>query len=135
MPTTTSAGDFMCWKRAFLKKSELNSDAQHRRMSKFDWRKVFASMSIACRVARRLDRPGRHLRLVGDEEVVQMAADEPGAGRLLHDDVDDVLAVEAALMAEERLSRRHRGLPGDTRTSRGSDRTAGAGSWSRRSSP
>ena len=32
-----------------------------------------------------------------------MPADELRAGRLLHDDVDDVLAVEVALVAEERL--------------------------------
>ncbi len=32
-----------------------------------------------------------------------MPADELGTGRLLHDDVDDVLAVEVALVAEERL--------------------------------
>ena len=54
-------------------------------------------------VARRLDRPSRHLRLVGDEEVVQVPADEPAASRLLHDDVEDVLAVEPPLVAEEDL--------------------------------
>ena len=43
------------------------------------------------------------MRLVGDEEVVQVPADEPTAGRLLHDDVDDVFAVETALVAEEHL--------------------------------
>ena len=55
------------------------------------------------RIARSLQIPGRHLRLVSDEEVVEVAADEFGAGGLLHDDVDDVLAVEVALVAEERL--------------------------------
>ncbi len=44
-------------------------------------------------VARRFDRPGWHLRLVSDKEIVQMPADEFSTGRLLHDDVDDVLAV------------------------------------------
>src|SRR3989442_3674102 len=53
------------------------------------------------RIARRLDRPGGHLGLVGDEEVVQMSAHEAGTGRLFHDDVDDVFAVETSAMAEK----------------------------------
>ena len=48
-------------------------------------------------VARRLDRPGWHLRLVGDEEVIQMPADEFSTSRLLHDDVENVLAIERPL--------------------------------------
>jgi hypothetical protein len=52
-------------------------------------------------VARRFDRPGRHLRLVGDEEVVQVTADKFTASRLLHYDVDDVFAVEATRMTQE----------------------------------
>ena len=52
-------------------------------------------------VLRRFDRPSRHLRLVGDEEVVQVPADESTASRLLHDNVDDVFAVETALVPEE----------------------------------
>src|SRR5207248_8870265 len=54
-------------------------------------------------VLRRLNRPSRHLRLVGNEEVVQVPADEPTASRLLHDDVDDVFAVKPALVPEEHL--------------------------------
>jgi len=54
-------------------------------------------------ITRRFDRPCGHLRLVGYEEVVEMPHDEFAASRLLHDDVDDVLAVEATLVAEERL--------------------------------
>jgi hypothetical protein len=52
---------------------------------------------------RSLDRPGGHLWLVGDEEVVQVPADEPAAGRLLHDDIDDVFAVEPTFVSEEHL--------------------------------
>ena len=55
------------------------------------------------RVARRFDVPGRHLGFVGDEEVVEMAADEAGAGGLFEDDVDDVEAVEVARAPEEGL--------------------------------
>jgi hypothetical protein len=43
-------------------------------------------------IPRRRGHPRRHLRLIGDEEVVQMAGDKPVTGRLLHDDVDDVLS-------------------------------------------
>src|SRR4029453_6229317 len=45
-------------------------------------------------IPRRRGHPRRHLRLISDEEVVQMAGDKPVTGRLLHDDVDDVLTVE-----------------------------------------
>ena len=56
-------------------------------------------------VARLLHAPGRDARLVGDEEVVEVPPDEaPGRG-LLHDDVDDVLAVEAPGVAQEGLLR------------------------------
>ena len=55
------------------------------------------------RVLWRLELPGRHLRLVGDEEVVQVARYEACRGGLLHDDVDYVLAVEVAHFAQERL--------------------------------
>ena len=51
----------------------------------------------------RLDIPGGDLRLVGDEEVVEMAGDETGGSRLRNDDVDDVVAVEVAGAAEEGL--------------------------------
>src|ERR1700738_3993211 len=54
-------------------------------------------------VARRLERPSGHLRLVGDEEVVQVSADKASARRLLYNDVDDVFAVEVPLMTEELL--------------------------------
>ena len=47
--------------------------------------------------------PRRHLLLVGHEEVVQVAGDEPGRRRLPDDDVYDVVAVEVALVAEEGL--------------------------------
>src|SRR5204863_6096163 len=39
----------------------------------------------------------------GDKEVVQVPANESAASRLLHDDVDYVFAVEAALVPEEHL--------------------------------
>ena len=54
-------------------------------------------------IARRLDRPRGHLRLVGDKEIVQVPADEASAGRLLYDDVDDVFAVQLTLMTKEGL--------------------------------
>ena len=54
-------------------------------------------------IARLFDIPSGHLGLVGDEEVVHVPGDEPGAGLLLEDDVDDVLAVEVALVTEKRL--------------------------------
>ena len=46
------------------------------------------------------DRPGRHLRLIGDEEVVQVAGDEDVARGLSDDDVDDVEPVECANVSE-----------------------------------
>src|SRR5262249_49548718 len=71
---------------------------------------VEARLTEGCRqlvdrllVPGRLDRPGRDLRLVGDEEVVEMPAHEARAGRLLHDDVDDVFAVEMATVTEKLL--------------------------------
>ena len=51
----------------------------------------------------RLDGPRGNLRLVRHKEVVQVAADEAGGGRLLEDDVDDVLAVKVAGFAQEGL--------------------------------
>jgi len=91
--TTTSAGDFICWKRAFLKKSELNSTRSVAVMSKFESLKTPAQGVDRLRIARRFERPRGHLRLVGDEEIVQVPADKASAGRLLYDDIDDVFAV------------------------------------------
>ena len=54
-------------------------------------------------VTRRLNGPRGDLRLVCDEEVVEMAADEAGGRRLFENDVDDVLTVEVAGAAEEGL--------------------------------
>jgi hypothetical protein len=47
--------------------------------------------------------PGGNLDIVSDEKVVEVAGDEPGGGRLLDDDIDDVFAVEVAGMAQECL--------------------------------
>src|SRR5262245_14242564 len=47
--------------------------------------------------------PCRHLWLIGNEEVVEMTGDKSVTGGLLHDDVDDVLPVQIARMAQERL--------------------------------
>ena len=55
------------------------------------------------RIVWRRVRPRRHLRLVRDEEVVKVPAQELPGRRLLHDDVNDVFAVEVARLAEERL--------------------------------
>src|SRR5262245_12981163 len=55
------------------------------------------------RIARRFDRPGRHLRFICDEEIVQMPRHESGTSWLLHDDVNNVLTVEVSTMAEELL--------------------------------
>ena len=55
------------------------------------------------RVARFLHAPGRHLRLVGDEEVVQVPRDEARRALLPHDLVDDVLALQPARHAQELL--------------------------------
>ena len=73
------------------------------RMSASESRNAFISVLIAAGSTRLGDAPGRDLRLVGDEEVVEVAADEAGRRLLPGDDVDDVLAVEAAGVAEERL--------------------------------
>src|SRR5689334_12718677 len=54
-------------------------------------------------VSRRLDRPSRYLRLVSDKEIIKVAADELTASGLLHDDIENVVAVETALVAEEDL--------------------------------
>src|SRR5262245_47738034 len=54
-------------------------------------------------ISRRRSHPGRHLRLIGNKEVVEMASDKPMTGGLLHDDVDDVLPIKIARMAQERL--------------------------------
>ena len=55
------------------------------------------------RVVGRRDVPGRHLRLVGHKEVVEMAGQETGGVLLPDDDVNDVAAVEVAGMAQETL--------------------------------
>ena len=57
----------------------------------------------ARRVLRRHVVPRRHLRLVGHEEVVQVAGDEARRGGLLDDDAHDVVAVEVAGLAQEGL--------------------------------
>ena len=54
-------------------------------------------------VAGRRFLPGGNLRLVGDEEVVQVAGDEAGRRRLPGNDVYDLFAVEVAALAEEGL--------------------------------
>ena len=54
-------------------------------------------------ILRRGLHPRRHLRLVGNEVAVQVAGDESRRRRLLRDDVDDVIAVEVAGLAQERL--------------------------------
>src|SRR5262249_31102740 len=51
--------------------------------------------------AGRLDRPGGHLRFIGNEEIVEMPADELAASGLLNDNVDNVFAVEAAFVTEK----------------------------------
>ena len=43
--------------------------------------------------------PGGNLWLVGDEVIVQVPSDEPGRGRLLGDDADDILAIQVAGLA------------------------------------
>src|SRR5437879_4242711 len=53
--------------------------------------------------ARRRCHPGRHLHVIGNKEVVQMAGNKPVTGRLLHNDVDNVLTIEVARVAEEGL--------------------------------
>jgi hypothetical protein len=55
------------------------------------------------RIAWGLDRPRWHLRLIRDEEIIEMARDKAATGRLTDDDVDDVLAIEPATVAEEFL--------------------------------
>ena len=54
-------------------------------------------------VLRWLDGPRWDLWLVGDEEVVHVASDEAGACGLLQDDLNDVLAVETTVVAQEGL--------------------------------
>ena len=54
-------------------------------------------------VLRRDGVPRGHLRLVGDEEVVQVPGNESGRRRLPDYDVDDILAVEPARLAQESL--------------------------------
>src|SRR5438132_515354 len=44
-----------------------------------------------------------HLHVIGNKEVVQMAGNKSVTGRLLHNNVDDILDIEVAGMAEERL--------------------------------
>ena len=73
------------------------------RMSASESWNAFISVSIAAGSLGSVDAPGRHLLLVGDEEVVEVAADEAAPSLLLRNDVDDVLAVEVAGLAEERL--------------------------------
>ena len=55
------------------------------------------------RIPRRRVLPSRHLRLVGHKEVVEVAGDEAGGGRLLADDADHILAVPVAGFAQEGL--------------------------------
>ena len=55
------------------------------------------------RVPRRRVLPRRHLYVIGDEEVVQVPREESGGGRLLDDDVDDVLAIPVARLTQEGL--------------------------------
>ena len=52
-------------------------------------------------VLRWLNTPCRNLRFVGDEERVQMSRYETGRGLLTRDDVNDVLAVEVALVTKK----------------------------------
>ena len=47
--------------------------------------------------------PLRYRRLIGHEETVYVPGNEPGGGRLLADNIDDVLSVEVARLAEEGL--------------------------------
>ena len=59
-------------------------------------------VTFAERLAQRLEQPVGRWRLA-DEERVELADEEPGAGRLLQDDPHDVGAVPVAGPAEERL--------------------------------
>ena len=102
-PTTTSAGLLILAKRAFLKKSEEEQHPQRRAHVIVRVREGPGYRIDSLGIARRRRHPRRHLCLIGDEEVVQMAGDKPVTGRLLHDDVDNVLAVEVARMAQEGL--------------------------------
>src|SRR5712691_7627248 len=52
-------------------------------------------------MTRRHSWPGRHLRLIGHEEVVQMPANKPGGGWLTTDNVDDLLPVERPGVPQE----------------------------------
>ena len=52
------------------------------------------------RVLRRDGVPSGDLNFVGDEEIVEESRDEPGGGGLLDDDVNNVLAVQVAGVAE-----------------------------------
>src|SRR5919199_6839828 len=54
-------------------------------------------------IARWRRHPRWHLHVIGNKEVVQMAGNKPVTGRLLHNDVDNILTIEVARMAEERL--------------------------------
>ena len=47
--------------------------------------------------------PSWNLGLVGHEEVIQVAGDEPAGGGLFHDDIDDIFAIEIARLTLERL--------------------------------
>ena len=55
------------------------------------------------RVTRRHSRPGRHLWLIGNKEIVQMARHEPGSGRLLRHNTDNVLPIPLSSLAEKGL--------------------------------
>src|SRR5262249_8987005 len=46
-------------------------------------------------------RPGRHLGLIGDEEVVQVAGNEASGGRLTANNIDDLVPVERPGVPEE----------------------------------
>src|SRR6266540_4054811 len=48
--------------------------------------------------------PGWHLGLIGDEEVVQVAGDEPGGGGLTAYNVDNLLTVERPGVPQEGFS-------------------------------
>ena len=55
------------------------------------------------RVPGRCGLPSRYLYLVGYEEIVKMAGDEPGGGRLPGNDVDNIVPVKPSSLAQEHL--------------------------------
>ena len=54
-------------------------------------------------VAGRGHRPSGDLGLVGHEEVVEVAGDEPGAGRVFADEPNDIITVEITGVIQEGL--------------------------------